>query len=96
MAWRHIGRLALLSGTTAVALLGVWWLSRGRLRSFMNDLFGSLYSPAMAVAIWLSPNPHDVDLVVYYAAILVQTFLMCAIAFGAFWVIRSLHASRRV
>jgi hypothetical protein len=81
MAWRKTAvRMTWWSlgiSSAAVAMLWlVWQLSAGPARSRVGDMAFPLFEPALALAILVSGNAHDVNSFVWFVAQVVQLFLM--------------------
>jgi hypothetical protein len=79
-----------------VSVLFVWgaWVSRGRVREFVDAIIDRVYLPALSVAIELSPDPHNMSGVLLFAAYVVQTFLMLLVIVGGIAAVTRLKRRR--
>jgi hypothetical protein len=73
-------RLAVWSSGIAISVVGLWWLvwwvAGEQTRLLMNNMTMVLFEPALAVAVLLSPNPHDLNGFIWFISQAVQAFIV--------------------
>lgn len=72
MTRKIIIRLMWWSLAIAVIAVSAWWIWGGLLEGWLF----ALYTPAQAVTIFISGNPHNINPVVGFIAQIIQSFLM--------------------
>ncbi len=92
MRWTRIAGGAL---AVAIVFTTVWWFSSGALKRFLDDAFGTVFTPAVAAAIALSSHPDDINPWIYSLTVVVQAFAMAFALLAAFNVLASLAGRTR-
>jgi hypothetical protein len=88
-------RTALAALAIAIVFVTVLWFSAGALKRYLDDAFGTLFTPAVVVAIALSSHPDNINPLIYFLALVVQAFAMAFLLLATFHLLASLRRRNR-